>query len=230
MQRAIQPHAAIGQRRGEQPKAAVGQCAGCSRPPGNCSCVATGPSAAALYVPPIDIGMIPNKLLGPQQQLAPAIDWYTANIIANPYPCVPYEDAIRDCLLMTPVSSGAPQTVAVGASALITIGPTRGWFDSFYIDLAVLDPATGLSVDPASWRITPPRVADCPQPCDTTAQRGTFYVGIDGCCCGRPFRALIGRNADGEAMTFTFTNDGIAAVTVQAVVRGWCHARSLCLA
>lgn len=230
MERAMQSRAVVGQRRAEQSKAAVGQCAGCSRPPSNCACVPLGPTGQGLgYVPPIDIGMIPQKLLGTQGQIAPAMDWYTASIAAAPYPCVPYEDAIRDCLMMTPISSRAPVVVAVGASALLTIGPIRGWFDAFYFDISVLDPATGLSADPASYRLTPPRVADCPQPCDTTAQRGTFWEGEDGCCCGRPFRALIGRTEDSEALTFTFTNDGIAPVSVQAIARGWCHARSLCL-
>lgn len=142
----------------------------------------------------------------------------------------PYVDSTQDERCMTPVSSGAPQAVAAGASATITIGPTRGMLDGYYIKIVALNPATGLEVDPASYRITPPRVADCPQPCDSTAMRGAFYRGSGDCCLGCPWRAIIGRNSDGEAMTFTFTNDGIAAVTVQAVVRGYCYARSLCIA
>jgi hypothetical protein len=228
MERAIQPRAVVGQRREQQKNANVGACVGCSQPPGNCGCVPlSGP--APMIVPPIGIDAIPRKLLGNSGELGPAADWYTANVRGNPYPCVPYADAVRDRLLMTPVTSGAPVTVAIGAtSAAINIAPTRGWFDAFYFDISVLDPATGLAVDPASYRITPPRVADCPQPFDTAAQRGTFWRAED-CCAGIPFRAFIGRTTDGEQLSFTLTNDGIGSVSVQAMVRGWGHARSLCL-
>lgn len=192
--------------------------------PGLGAFTAVGPTSMMLA----SASMFPSKLM-PGGNIATAYDWYWQQIRSFQYPCVPYEDAIRDCLLMTDLTSGDPVTIAAGASALLTIGPTRGWFDAFYFSINALDPATATTVDPSSYRLTPPQVADCPQPCDTTAMRAIYMSDLEGCCCGRPFRAIIGRDADGEALTFTVTNDGLAAITVQARVRGWCHARSLCI-
>lgn len=165
----------------------------------------------------------------PDANIQTAYDWYTASMRAAGYSTVPYSDPMADFQCMTPVSSGAPVVIAAGASAVLTIGPTRGWLDAFYLKIIGLNAATGLEVDPASYRLTPPQVADCPQPCDTTAMRGGFWRGDGDACCGCRWRALIGRAADGEAMTFTITNDGIAAASFQAVARGYCHARNLCL-
>lgn len=219
----------------------VGACGGCGNGPAGCGCVPTGPVPPVIYTPPPDGTprapryptpdiLWPKSMRDIDGNPQTAYDWYAAQMAANgDYGCVPYVDAVRDCIMMLPVSSGTPVSVGAGASTLLTIGPTRGWLDSFYFDIVALNPATGLSVDPASFRITPPRVSDCPQPADTTPQRGTFNAAIDGCCCGRPLRAIIGRSIDNEAMTLTFTNDGIATVSVQAIVRGFPHARSLCL-
>lgn len=195
------------------------------------------PKPAAPKTPPHNVGGCTCG--GGPRQFIPPPSTYPASFaddrgnlnMSFPAPqYAPYVDSQQDERCMTPVSSGAPQTVAAGASATITIGPTRGMLDGYYLKIVALNPATGLEVDPASYRITPPRVADCPQPCDSTAMRGAFYRGGGDCCLGCPWRAIIGRNADGEAMTFTFTNDGVASVSVQAVVRGYCYARNLCIA
>ncbi len=195
----------------------VGGCGG-----GGCSCGKPSGGFAML-------NSFPAGLVGSGPNTMTATDAYTAMMASSGYPVQPYADENDDMLCMTPVSSGAPQAVAIGASAVITISPTRGWLDMFYLKLAVLNPATGLEVDTASYRITPPRVADCPQPCDATAMRGSFYRGPGDACCGCRWRAIVGRTADGEQMTFTFTNDGVAAVSVQAVARGYCRARNLCI-
>jgi hypothetical protein len=199
----------------------AGSCGGSC---GTCGCPPRG--AAGAYFP---MGGIPAKLFDASGNPATAYEAYSRSMGIPANAPAPYSDEQQDFLCMVPVSSGAPQTVAIGASATITISPSRGWLDMFYLKLVVLNPATGLEVDPASYRITPPRVADCPQPCDATAMRGGFYRGTGDACCGCRWRAIVGRTQDGEQLTFTFTNDGIASVSVQAVARGYCNARDICL-
>lgn len=196
---------------------------------GDCAC-----SAGVLPVSPPLMAYPPNRFINasgsvadPAEAAAALVQELRADMASRPRP---YQDSAVDCLLMLPASTGAPVTVAAGASTVLTWQPARGYMNGYYIDFSVLDPATGLGADPNSWLITPPRVGDCPQPFDTTAQRGAFWAASEGCCCGRPFRTVFGRtDSSNEAMTATFTNNGPAPVSVQSVVRGYPVYRSLCL-
>lgn len=143
--------------------------------------------------------------------------------------CVPYVDAIRDCLFMNTVAS--PLTaVGIGATENVDVQPPSGWFDAYYIDVTAYI-ADGIAVGPNGFNMTIPTVVGCPtNACDTGLPiNRAFFDAADACCCGRPFRAIIPNAAQGTPLRTAVTNLGPAAMTVQVVVRGFCHSTRICV-
>lgn len=230
-----QAKASIGEPRREKQKASIGQCSGCSATPDQCACVPGTGVGSGLPVP----STFPSAMMGANGAAGVAAD-YVANLGPR-LPCIPYKDAIRDCLMMSVFPSNGPlpgggTLIAAGATATITIEATRGLVDGWYFDI-VFTTAGGAPVPATGFAMTKPRVADCPVPCGDAAVNAAFYQatttgttgGGDGCCCGRPWRGIFGRDTDGEAVTFDVTNNTAADAEVYAMIRGFCHQRNLCI-
>lgn len=223
------------QPRQEKSRASIGQCSGCSATPDMCACApGTGPVPVAANGLPVP-STVPNAMVGPDG-INGVADWYRSNLGIR-VPCIPYKDAVRDCLAMATIPSdgalpGGGTLIAAGATETITIGATRGLIDGWYFDI-VFTTAAGAPVPAEGFSMTRPRVADCPIPCGDEPVNAAFFqatrVGGDGCCCGRPWRGIFGREADGEAVTFDVTNNTGADAEVYAMIRGFCHQRNLCI-
>lgn len=160
----------------------------------------------------------------------PADEWdrYTANPFGGTE-CVPYASAIRDALMMTTIVSTEVE-IAAGASADVDVSPAQGWFDGYYIDLA-LRTDTGAPVPAEGVAVTPPFVVGCPlNACaGSTARSGRFLQAQDGCCLGRPFRAIVPRTSEGQPLRVRVTNNTAADVHVQVALSGFCVSRSICV-
>lgn len=151
-------------------------------------------------------------------------------LYANWQRCVPYRDAVRDCLQMVTVVSDVTP-IAAGATETITIQPPNGILDVYYFDISVLSDV-GAVLDPGILSLTPPVVEGCPIPsCQPTTPIAGRFLSSENClgCCGRPFRAVIPRNADATPLTTDVTNNSAGAVEVQLMVRGFCFPTRICL-
>lgn len=235
MERKAQSAASIGEPRREASKASIGQCGGCSNTPDACNCVGGTGQYLGMSTP----SSVPGAMVG-DDGIAGVADWYRANL-APRVPCIPYKDAVRDCLMMATIPStgalpGGGTLIAAAASAVITIAATRGLIDGWYFDI-VFTTAAGAPVPASGFSMTPPQIADCPVRCGGAAVNAAFYQattigttgGGEGCCCGRPWRGIFGTVADGEQVTFTVTNNTAADAEVYAIIRGFCHQRNLCI-
>lgn len=238
MERNKQRAASIGESRDNKRRQSIGACpGGCGVTPDMCACVpGTGPApGSALPVP----STVPAAMVG-DSGMAGVGDWYRSNM-APRVPCVPYKDAVRDCLMMTAFPSngalpGGGTLIAAAASAEITIEAPRGLVDGWYFDI-VFTTAAGAPVPASGFSMTPPTVADCPTRCGAGAINAAFYQatttgttgGGNGCCCGRPWRGVFGTDDEGEAVTFTVTNNTGADAEVYAMIRGFCWQRNLCI-
>lgn len=235
MQRRAMEAASIGEPRKEQAKGSIGQCGGCSASPDMCTCApGTGPLSNLPVPTTVPAGMIGDG------GVAAMGAWYLTNLGAR-VPCIPYKDAVRDCLMMATIPSngalpGGGTLIAAAASAVITIAATRGLIDGWYFDI-VFTTAAGAPVPASGFSMTPPVVANCPILCGGGAVNAAFYQattigttgGGEGCCCGRPWRGIFGTVVDGEQVTFTVTNNTAADAEVYAIIRGFCYQRNLCI-
>lgn len=151
-----------------------------------------------------------------------------ARVFAAARQCRPYEDATRDCNMMSLVASD-PNTIATGVTEDIDIQPDQGILDVYYIDVSIRT-AAGAALPPEAISITPPRVVGCPAPAcsNDVATSGRFYQGVTGCCCGRPFRAVIPRTSEGTPLRMAVTNHTAADAVVQVAVRGICTSTRWC--
>lgn len=143
--------------------------------------------------------------------------------------CVPYKDAVKDCLFMKTVAS--PLTaVGIGATVNVDLSPAQGWFDMYYIDV-VAYLTGGVDAGPDSFNMTIPTVVGCPtNACDTGLPiNRRFFAANDGCCCGRPFRAIVPATSQGTPLRTAVTNLNAAAITVQVVGRGFCQSNRICV-
>lgn len=238
MERKKQSAASIGEPRREKSKASIGQCGGCALPPDACACApgtGTGAPYGGLPVP----STVPSGMLG-DDGISGMGDWYRSNL-APRVPCIPYKDAVRDCLMMATIPSngalpGGGTTIVAGTTETITIEAPRGLVDGWYFDI-VFTTVAGAPVPASGFSMTPPQVADCPVRCGGGAVNAAFYQattigttgGGEGCCCGRPWRGIFGRDTDGEAVTFDVTNSTAADAEVYAIIRGFCYQRNLCI-
>lgn len=216
--------AVVGAPRIQVPQADIG-CPGCGVSPAGCTCGTVPSGPVPIIVPPVGIDVFPAAMAG--DGISAARQAYARAVGGMNLPCVPYKDDKADCRNMT-IVPGALVSIAPGATETVTIGAVRGLLDVFYIDIVFLTDV-GVPLDPRIFTMTRPRVADCPTPCTDGAAPASMYAGIDGCCCGRPFRALIGRTTDGEDLTFDVTNHGAAAAEIFPAVRGFCYQRNLCI-
>lgn len=143
--------------------------------------------------------------------------------------CVPYLDAVKDCLFMKTIAS-ALTAVGIGATVNIDVSPLNGWFDAYYIDVVTFLTG-GVDAGPDSANMTIPTVVGCPiQACDTGLPINLrFFQARDACCCGRPFRAIIPRTSEGTPLRTAVTNLNAAAITAQVVVRGFCFSTRICV-
>lgn len=154
--------------------------------------------------------------------------------------CVPYMNAVRDCLCMVELPS---QRVTVGAAgtATLLIAPQAGWFFAFYFDINVNRPGVAPSnpvVPPGEYLIERPRVRGCPpSPCipppatgtaQTIPMSGNFLAAPQTCSgCGRPFIAVIPNLSNGTPLEINLS--GLAQNDVaQAIVRGFCFDTRIC--
>ncbi len=154
-------------------------------------------------------------------------------------PCVPYQDAVRDCLCMVELPS--QRVVAAAATATVTIQPQSGWFFAFYLDINVNRPGTPPAnpcVPPCEYQVERPRVRGCPtSPCipppstgtaQTIPMAGNFLSAPQTCSgCGRPFIAVIPNLSNGTPLDVNFSGLAVGDV-VQAVVRGFCFDTRIC--
>ena len=143
--------------------------------------------------------------------------------------CVPYKDAIRDCLFMKTVAS--PLTaVGIGATVNVDLSPAQGWFDMYYIDVMAYG-VDGVAVGPTAFNMTIPTVVGCPtNACDTGLPiNRSFFTAGDACCCGRPFRAIVPATSQGTPLRTAVTNLSPAAITVQVIGRGFCQSTRICV-
>ena len=144
--------------------------------------------------------------------------------------CIPYSDAIRDCVMMTRMAT-APTVVGIGATVNVDFTPPSGWADIYYVDVVALS-AEGIDAGPTSFNATRPTVVGCPNPpCDTGVPvNGRFWSTLDnGCCCGRPFRAIVPPTAQATPLRTAVTNLNAAAITVQYVYYGFCFGGRICV-
>lgn len=144
--------------------------------------------------------------------------------------CVPYKDAIRDCIMMKTIAS-APTAVGIGATVNVDVAPAQGWFDAYYIDV-VAWLTGGIDAGPDSFNMSQPTVVGCPpSACDTgVAINRYFYAARDACCCGRPFRAVVpSPSSAATPLRTAITNLNAAAITAQVIVRGFCYSGRICV-
>jgi hypothetical protein len=154
--------------------------------------------------------------------------------------CVPYYNAVRDCLCMVELPS---QRLVVPASGNVTllIAPQAGWFFAFYLDINVNRPGVAPAnpvVPPGEYLVERPRVRGCPpSPCippntagtaQTIPMAGNFLAAPQTCSgCGRPFIAVIPNLSNGTPLEINLS--GLAQNDVaQAVVRGFCFDTRIC--
>jgi hypothetical protein len=154
--------------------------------------------------------------------------------------CVPYMNAVRDCLCMVELPSQRIAAPASGAVTL-TIAPQSGWFFAFYMDVNVNRPGVAPAnpvVPPGEYLVERPRVRGCPpSPCipppttgtaQTIPMAGNFLAAPQTCSgCGRPFIAVIPNLSNGTPLEVNIS--GLAQNDVaQAVVRGFCFDTRIC--
>lgn len=181
--------------------------------------------------PPVgDPSIVPIMLPGPQQMpqnLDPAA--WDAYQRATGQMCIPYKDAIRDCLLMTMMAT-APTAVGIGATVNVDYSPTIGWADIYYIDV-VAWLTGGIDAGPDAFNMVRPIVLGCPTPvCDSgqPINRHFYDVANGGCCCGKPFRAIVQQTSVAQPLRAVVTNLNAAAITVQILYRGFCNGSRIC--
>lgn len=173
----------------------------------------------------VTVPTLPPESQRPQD--FPASEWERYRANGFPEDCVPYRDATRDALRMVPVVSDIVN-IAADATETLTFAPPQGWLDAYYIDFAFYA-ATGV-IDERLVDVSYPVVAGCnPSSCiPATPINGRFMTAQDGCCNGRPFRAIVQRAVDGGVLTVSVTNNTAGDITAQGVLRGFCISRRIC--
>lgn len=143
--------------------------------------------------------------------------------------CVPYQDAIRDGLMMSMVQSD-PTTIATGVTSNIDIQALNGWVDGYYLDISART-AAGVALPPEAVSLTPPRNVGCPVPACTrdVATSGRFFRSDQGCCLGKPYRSILTEQSNGTPLRAAVTNHTAADAIVQIVVRGFCISTRICV-
>jgi hypothetical protein len=143
--------------------------------------------------------------------------------------CVPYEDAIRDGLLMSMAQSDET-AIAAGATANVDIQVENGWMDGYYFDISAVTDVGG-AVVPEGVSMTPPRNVGCPVPACTrdVPTNSRFFRSDDGCCLGKPYRSILTETANGTPFRTAVTNNTAAPIVVQTIVRGFCTNTRVCV-
>jgi hypothetical protein len=143
--------------------------------------------------------------------------------------CIPYEDAVRDGLMMSMVQSDRV-TIAAGATAPVDIQALNGWVDGYYFDI-MLSTVAGAALPAESASITPPRNVGCPVPACTrdVPTSARFFRSDDGCCLGKPYRSILTETANGTPFRTAVTNHTAADMVVQTIVRGFCINTRICV-
>jgi len=150
--------------------------------------------------------------------------------------CTPYEDAVRDCLMMDTLVS-AEVAVTVAGSVTISVSAAQGWFFAYYFDINVKRPGTPPAVtciDPCQYNMTQPTVQGCPpppcQPGGNIARSANFYVKRETASgCGRPFQAVIPSTSQGAPIDVVVSGTAIAVGDlVQVQYRGFCFDTRIC--
>jgi hypothetical protein len=143
--------------------------------------------------------------------------------------CVPYEDAVRDGLLMAMVQSDETD-IAAGATVNVDIQALNGWVDGYYFDISMVTDVGGAVVT-EGVSITPPRNVGCPVPACTrdVPTNARFFRSDDGCCLGKPYRSILTETANGTPFRTAVTNNTAAPIVVQTIVRGFCVNTRICV-
>lgn len=227
----------------------VGECGTC-KPMGQqtCVCQATPtPWPRGWPVPPgwgIDgsgVLIAPGGNGGPAASLPPEgqfpqnfkqSDWNSYLAAGGPggmFRCIPYQDAVRDGLMMAMVQSDAT-LIAAGATANIDVQALNGWVDGYYLDISART-AAGAALPPESISLTPPRNVGCAVPACTrdVVTSSRFYRATEDCCLGRPFRSILTETQNGTPLRAAVTNHTAADAIVQIVVRGFCISTRVCV-
>lgn len=177
-------------------------------------------------------GAVTPPPLGAELPAGPAFNaqmWnqYVANF--RNMRCVPYEDAVRDGLMMSIVQSD-PTTIAAGVTANVDIQALNGWVDGYYLDISART-AAGAALPPEAISLTPPRNVGCPVPACTrdVATSGRFFRSDQGCCLGKPYRSILTEQANGTPLRAAVTNHTAADAIIQIAVRGFCVSTRVCV-
>lgn len=230
-----------------EPDHNVGACAGCGAlgRGGSCSTCVKGPAGVPMSPGGAAAARTLLGWLGGSGILAglkkygiapPNMDVAAAASSVDVEPsCIPYEDAIKDCLMMDTLVSDVV-IAAGGGIADISVSAAQGWFFAFYIDIQVVRPGAtrdlDVCLDACRYEMTQPLVQGCPpppcQPNGNIARNAAFYLRRDTSSgCGRPFQAVIPSTSQGAPLQFRVSRllDGDR---VQAQFRGFCFDTRVC--
>lgn len=223
----------------------VGACAGCGRLGGKCSTCVTGPGGIPMTPGGAAAARTLLGWLGGSGILArlkslgiapPNMDVAGAASSLDVEPaCIPYEDAIKDCLMMDTLVSEVVIADATG-NAVVNVSAAQGWFFAFYFDIQVVRPgatiADDVCVPECQYTMTQPLVQNCPpppcQPGGNIQRNAAFYVRRDTSSgCGRPFQAVIPSTSQGAPIQVAVSRL-VTGDRVQVQYRGFCFDTRVC--
>lgn len=230
-----------------EPDHNVGACAGCGRlgAGGRCGTCVQGPAGIPMSPGGAAAARTLLGWLGGSGILArlkalgiapPNMDVASAAQSVDVEPaCIPYEDAIKDCLMMDTLVSAVVAADASG-NATISVSAAQGWFFAFYFDIQVVRPGATIADDvcipECQYTMTQPLVDGCPpppcQPGGNIARNAAFYVRRDTASgCGRPFQAVIPSTSQGAPITVNVSRL-VTGDRVQVQYRGFCFDTRVC--